>query len=124
MANRMTVEVRRAGAWQPIYTGSDQRQVAAVVGRLATIDEAKLRKIGDTIYKQWLNLATTSNDFPEPDSGSWRDVNYRQDYIAGIQQPIVQNGNLNLSMKGDDALRVELGSSPPRTARMADGIGK
>jgi hypothetical protein len=120
----MTVEVRRAGAWQVVYTGSDQRQVAAVVGRLITLDEDKLRKIGDTIYRKWIQLAHDSNDFPEPDSGSWRDVNYRQDYIAGIQQPMVQHGNLNLSLKGEDALRVELGWAPPRTAHMADGIGK
>lgn len=124
MADIIEVKKRVGGVYQTVYMGSDSRLAAAAVAKLITLTSAQLQKIGDDVYKQWVEEARVNADFPSPTSGSWRDVDYRADYIRGIQPPKVSDGKLQLTIAGNDALRVELGWAPPTTAHLEDGIGK
>lgn len=96
---------------------------AAVVARTIMLTEQKLRAIGDYVYEKWVNEVQTSNRIPQPNH-TWRDTNYRQDYLRGLKRPAVFGDTLSLQLTDPAALKVELGWAPPRGADELDGLGE
>jgi hypothetical protein len=108
---------------QVLYRGSDDRVVAAVVAKAITITEEKLKAVGNYVYGEWVREVQTSNRIHKP-LNSWRDVDYRKDYMNGLQRPTVFAGALTLQLTDPAALKVELGWAPPHGADEQDGLGR
>lgn len=110
---------------QVVYTGADGVMVAAVVARAVTLTTENLKAVGEYIHKEWIKEAQTSTKFVPPKQSyhAWRDVDYRADYIRGIERPVVAGGSLDIQMRDMKALKVELGWAPPQTGSERDGLG-
>lgn len=107
---------------QVLYRGGDGSAAAAVVARAVMLTEKKLRAVADYVYKEWQDAVAQSPDIPQPEH-SWRDVDYRADYMRGLKRPTVANGMLTVGLHDTAALKVEAGWAPPHGADERDGIG-
>jgi hypothetical protein len=121
MANKFVVTVGN----QVVYTGRDGVMVAAVVARAVTLTTENLKEVGEYIHKEWVREAQTSSKFATPSQShrERRGVDYRADYIKGIERPVVAGGALDIQMRDMTALKVEMGWAPPQSGVDRDGIG-
>lgn len=107
---------------QVLYRGADGSAAAAVVAKAVMLTEQKLKAVAAYVYEEWKSEVRSSERIPQPDH-SWRDVDYRQDYLRGIKPPMVARGTLRLELSDTAALKVEAGWVPPHSADERDGIG-
>jgi hypothetical protein len=105
------------------YEGTDLRQLTLSILALYTITDDDLVDLGDYVQAQWKKLARETDTIQAP-SNSWRQTDYRQQYLDGIKYWENRNNSMVFRLIGAQANAVEHGWAPPTSSAWADGIGQ